>query len=524
MGYLKNLTRIMQSVRERDDRIAPVSAKRLAAVRSLGWDVMTDSDIPKELKEEAERQREALIFCYRNLSATDALDLNRRGTFGVLVDGMMDALAYKWAVHELIWKPSSQGLTAEFKRVPLDWFENITSRLRYLESEAAIIGAELEEEGWMVTCGPGIMIPCVIAYLVKRLAMASWLTYAEKHAMPGIVGKTKAQKPSDDWDAMKELVQNFSQDFAGVLAIDEVLEKVDFSAAGPLPYKELLQTADQAMTILWRGADLSTVSSGNNQGTGASLQGEESDLLLQNDCAEISETLQTWVDPVVIRWATGWTDKPLAYVKVTPPKSVDIVKEIATDKFLLESGVVQSQEAMLERYGRRKIGEDETPLERPAPPQLPMQFGDVGGFGGRNGFQKRADGDHDTGEGADQVDLDEGDDPKRKRNGNGNGGIDLGNAQQVAVSGAQALAAARYQTLKELDDRLAILAKITNPELFDLEAKRLIKDMPNIAKRIGRNNPMAQLMFRLMTGSMVKGAGNLMPAGGNGNGESRIEL
>jgi hypothetical protein len=509
MGYLKNLTRIMQSVRERDDRIAPVSQKRLSAVRSLGWDVMTDSDIPKELKDEAERQREALIYCYRNLSATDALDLNRKGTFGVLVDGMMDALAYKWAVHELIWKPSTKGLTAEFKRVPLDWMENTTSRLRYLPSEAAIMGADLEEEGWMITCGPGIMIPCVIAYLVKRLAMASWLTYAEKHAMPGIVGKTKSQKGSDDWVAMKELVSNFSQDFAGVLAIDEVLEKIDFSAAGPLPYKELLQAADQAVTIIWRGADLSTVSSGNNQGTGASLQGEEGDLLLQNDCAEISETLQSWVDPVVIRWATGWTEKPLAYVKVSPPKSVDIVKEIATDKFLAEMGVAQSQEAILERYGRRAIGEDETPLQRPAPQPTPME---VGGFGGRNGFQRRQDGE------PEQPEVEEDEESEDD--------LDLGNARQVAVTGAQALAAARYKTLKELDDRLAILAGITNPDLFDIEAKRLIKDLPNIAKRIGRNNPMSELMFRLMTGSMVKGAGNLLPSGGNGNGngESRIEL
>ena len=258
-------------------------------------------------------------------------------------------------------------------------------------------------------------------------------------------------------------------------------------------------------TIIWRGADLSTVSSGNNQGTGASLQGEEGDLLLQNDCAEISETLQTWVDPVVVRWATGWTEKPLAYVKVSPPKAVDIVKDIATDKFLAEMGVAQSQEAILERYGRRAIGEDETPLE---PPPKPDPFGFQHPAGDdRNGFQRRAEGGEDMN--GEQVELDDEDDPP-KRNGNGSANRDLGNASRVAADGAQKLIAARYQTLKEIDDRLAILEKITDPDLFKLEAERLIADIPNIARRIGRNNPMSELMFRLMTGGLVRGSGDQM--------------
>jgi hypothetical protein len=118
------------------------------------------------------------------------------------------------------------------------------------------------------------------------------------------------------------------------------------------------------MSILWRGADLSTMSAGGDS-SGASVQGEETDLLQDDDCAIIEDTLQRAFVPHLIRYATGDTDVHVE-IRLQRPQRLDSTKEIAVDQFLIGAGVPVGQAALLERYGRGVISSDDTPAERPA--------------------------------------------------------------------------------------------------------------------------------------------------------------
>ena len=85
---------------------------------------------------------------------------------------------------------------------------------------------------------------------------------------------------------------------------------------------ELIERVDRRIAGLYRGADLSTMSSGSGDGSGASLRGGESLLLEADDCMMISETLAD-VSRQVIEWHDGKGAEPLAYIEITPRKAID---------------------------------------------------------------------------------------------------------------------------------------------------------------------------------------------------------
>ena len=56
------------------------------------------------------------------------------------------------------------SLTATFRFCPLWWFEGTIGRLRFLPTEFAIYGVDMEPGGWLVTVGDGLMEACSVAY------------------------------------------------------------------------------------------------------------------------------------------------------------------------------------------------------------------------------------------------------------------------------------------------------------------------------------------------------------------------
>ena len=53
----------------------------------------------------------------------------------------------------------------------------------------------------------------------------------------------------------------------------------------------VIEAVNRRMASVYRGADLSSMSSGPGQGTGASLQEKEADILRRDDAETIAETL-----------------------------------------------------------------------------------------------------------------------------------------------------------------------------------------------------------------------------------------
>jgi hypothetical protein len=274
-------------------------------------------------------------------------------------------------VHEIVWKPTPKGLTAEFRFVPLWFFENRLGRLRYLPQEGAIDGIDLEPENWMVTVGDGLMLPCAIAYMFKHLPLKDWLVYCERFGMPIPIGETAAPKDSPEWAAMVAAVESIMAGAAAVKNTGENITLLETKGVGELPHPVLVERMDRAMSAMWRGSDLSTMSRGGKgqaQSVGASVQGDESEILELDDTETISETLNIQVSRSVIRYAHG-DDEPLAYIKVQTTRRVDVQNEILVDEFLCSNGFPLDLQSVSERYGRPiPEGVKPTDLLKPSAP------------------------------------------------------------------------------------------------------------------------------------------------------------
>ncbi len=349
-GWLRDAALIFETIESREFMIKSVMAKRRAAVARRDWQIITpDPDDPN-----AEAHKATLEYFYNNLTVTDATDLNVRTGVSGLLRQMMDAVLQKYAVHEIIWKLDGDGVTAELRRVPLYFFENRTGKLKFVGVDNRADGTPLEEGGWMVTVGDGLGEALSILYMFKRLGVQDLIAFSEKFSIPGVLGRTTAAKDSDAGKAMRDSVMSYAADWIGVTynddgSIKSPIEIMQTPSSGTLPQMSIIEYMDRGIATLVRGGDLSTISRGD--GTGSNPQTDEMDALLQDDCAMISETLQTQLDRMVIRMVHGDV-KPAAYIVVNPPSDEDLVRELNIDRGLSELGVKQDPEDLAERYGR----------------------------------------------------------------------------------------------------------------------------------------------------------------------------
>lgn len=352
-GWLREAALIFETIEGREAIIKSVMSKRRAAVARRDWQII----VPDEDDPNAEAHRATLEYFYNKLTVTDATDLNIRMGMSGLLRQMMDAVLQKYAVHEILWKPTDEGLTAELRRVPLYFFENRTGRLKFVGVENRADGMELEEGGWMVTVGEGLGEALSVLYQYKRLGVQDLVAFSEKFSIPGVLGRTRAAKDSDEGRAMLNSIMDFQSNWTGVTYNDDgtvknPIEILQTPSSGNLPQKEIIEYMDRMIATLVRGGDLSTIS--RKDGTGSNPQDDETDALLQDDCAMVSETLQTQLDKMVIRMVHG-DERPAAFIVVNPPSDEDMARELAIDTGLVSLGVVQDPADIAERYGREMV-------------------------------------------------------------------------------------------------------------------------------------------------------------------------
>ena len=322
-GDLREFALLAETIAERDDTIKGVKGKREKAVAGLPWSILTSGKTGT-----ADRHKKILEDFWNSVEVVNAFDRNERGGIARLVKQMMSAVSVRYAAHHIVWLPESGRLRATFEFVPLWFCENRTGRLRFLADSGGLDGVEMDDSNWMVTVGEGLMIACAIGYLAKRYCLQDWLAFSEKFSMPGIVGATSAAKGSPEGLAMKSAVEAFGQDWAAVLYGVSDPTRPPIHLVTPngnpaeMPMPALIERVDRRIAGLYRGADLSTMSSGAGEGAGASLQASESAILEADDCLMISETLRV-VERRVIEWHDGKGVEPLAFIEITPRKKVD---------------------------------------------------------------------------------------------------------------------------------------------------------------------------------------------------------
>lgn len=363
LGWFRWPALTWDAMERRDPRLMTVAPKRKKAVARRGWEIVASDDSPAALQ-----QKEKLEYFYKHLCATTALEGNEKGGMGLLVKQMMDAIGKRYAAHEIVWQPGPDGLTAQFVFCPLWWFEGTRGVLRYLQNETSIYGEDLEPDGWLITVGEGIMEACSVAYMFKHMPLQNWVSFSEKFGMPGVIGKTDAQIDSPEWNALADAVKSISSDWAAVVKAGTI-DLLEVKNAGQLPFQPLVDMMSEEMTRLWTGSDLGTSSKAN--AVGASLQGDASDLLEEDDAKWISETLNEQVSKFVLKYYFGPDVEQLAHVQIKTPQKDNIDQEIKIDQFLVDAGAPLAVNDVLERYNRPQPDAGEELLKNPTPPPMP---------------------------------------------------------------------------------------------------------------------------------------------------------
>lgn len=390
-GELAPMARIIEAFEQRDDTMTTASRKMRASVVRCPHQVLIAEGVSEQDRERAQKHKAALERFWARVRTTSLFARNSRGGFQMLVRQMMAAQSYGFAVHEIVWRPRPDGeIEAQFVAVPLQFFENTTGELRFRrDPSATYYGEEMADGEWLVTSGDGIGIAASVAAMGKRLSFQDWLLFSERCGQPGLHAKTGAKKGSDEWNNLVAAVANFGRDWGIVTDMSTVVESVSLANGGPLPFPELVRLMNQAISALYRGNDLSTIS-GDSGDVGASLQGEETDLLEQAACETLSETLQEQVERHVIAYEFG-DEEPLAYIQISPRAVPDVDKEIKVDQHLVSLGVPLSRNDALERYGRAMADPadgNDAALKQAQPPA----GGGFGALGGGFGLPNEAPG------------------------------------------------------------------------------------------------------------------------------------
>lgn len=333
-GYFGEAAKVWDIMERRDDVLQGLTLKRKKSVSRLKWSILTKDD-----SAEAFEQQEALEYFYNNVIATHAYESHQRGGLRLLIEQMMDAIGKCYAVHEMVYEVVKEAgherLRATLRFVPLWHFRNKDGRLTFHASSYEADGIELDRNGWMVTTGDGLMEASSIAYLFKHLPLRNWLVYCERNGMPAIKAITDAIPDTPEWNSAKEAIRGFGSEYNTLLTRGTDIQTIDLTTKGVLPYPELVDRMDRALTALWRGCDLSTLS--GKDSVGASLQQQETLLLEQDDAERITETLQQYIDAPVLSYLFP-NRTPLAYFKLIPPTN-DVERDLALFRELHSLGV-----------------------------------------------------------------------------------------------------------------------------------------------------------------------------------------
>ena len=325
-GNIAQLAKIVDAYERQDDVAATGRMKRDASVARCEHTVLIEEGHEDDPR--AQLHRETLQRFWATIRCTSAFNRAERGGIRLLKKQMMSARTHGWSAHNILWHTDGGAIRAEFVQIPMWHFENLTGELRFREHVTDWYGVPLWDGGWLINSATPIGPAVALACCAKRMSLQDWMLFSERAATPGLLGKTAAAPGTEAWNNLCEMLRRWSRAWTGAVDKDTDITPVNLNTGTP-PMPQLVERMDRAIAALYRGADLSTISKG--EGLGASLQGEESDMLESDQCAEIP----------------------------------DVESNTKIDNHLAQFGIRLSKRDMLQRYGRAEAADDSDALEPP---------------------------------------------------------------------------------------------------------------------------------------------------------------
>ncbi len=352
LGYLRQAALTWEQMIQRDDKMIIAVPKMIRRVAQRPWDVLIGEDVPDVLKGDAERHRFALKYFYSNLRCENVVEPNESGGVKLLIRRMMSSRLYKYALAEIVWRPSAEGLTATTRFAPLALFNTQLGNLQYSDVAYIVPGQALDKQNWIVAVSDvAIMKALSICYMFKRPALGDALSFCQRFGIPTVHGETDMKPGSDEWNAFVAALKSMANDQTIATTLGSKINILETSAEdGEAVFGWLIEMMNRAIVTICLGSDLSTMSS--KDGTGASLQGSDADDLTADHCDFITELFNEQLDRRVIAEVFGDGVEPLAFFKLNPPQDEDVAMEMKIDDHVSAYGVVLSKEDVAERYGR----------------------------------------------------------------------------------------------------------------------------------------------------------------------------
>lgn len=349
-GRLAPAAILWEAFEEFDDKCNPAAAKAKAAATFHGWDIILDD--PDDAV--AIKHAKALKTFFNRISATDASDLNKRGGMDVFTSNLMDAEGKGYSAQEIIWCRRGGHLAAEMRFVPLQFFENTTGRLRYIENPYSQTGADLKPGHWITHWGRKIMMPVTVCGMYKRFSLQDWLVFCLRFGADVPYAKTPADPDDPEYRNLEEAIAALAAGSSIVVGDEVELDSLKFGASGGMPYEAMIERMDRAIATLWRGGDLSTISADTQ---GASVQGDEADILDNAAIVRLNGTINEQLVVQAVKNMFG--EYPRAWFQQKGATKEDLKLDLEIDTGLAGLGVKQDPADLAERYGRKLPEKDE---------------------------------------------------------------------------------------------------------------------------------------------------------------------
>ena len=351
IGDLRLASRTWEIMMERDGDLGGDADKRFDELAGREWEVM-----PVDKSPEAQRHADALRYFYDHLRVTSALEQDETGDVSLMLYQMATAHAHRYSVHEMLLRvdsPKEYKVTAQMRHTPVWFFEARRGYLGYLAQIFDVYGQPLLDGEWVSCVGKGWMRACSVAYWIKHNPLADWLMFSRRFGLPGIHGETDAQKGSKEWDDFSEALATFSNDWVTLTNKGNKINLIEAASKGNLPFSELVELVNRLYSKLFRGADLASNSrmastGGGGNVVGASVQGDEKDVLGRNDVRWATGVLNARVDTPVLRYL--FNTEPKAFLKIIHPDQDNTANDLQTAQFGLQNGMSIGVKTARERF------------------------------------------------------------------------------------------------------------------------------------------------------------------------------
>lgn len=377
IGELRTVGKTWEVMMERDGELAINSEKRKADSACLEWQISSDGS------PDGDKHAAALQYFYDNLSATKALDQDSTGGLDELVFQTLSAVDFYYSAHEILLRvdnPAAKEVTAEFRHTPIWFFEARRGYLGYLKHIFDMYGQPCLAGEWLTAVNTGWMRQLTMPYCAKWMSMRDWLLFGERYGSGFLEAITDATKDSQEWNDAQNVLNALAND--GLILHNKGVELkfLEQPSRNQLPFQPVVELVDRLYAKCYRGVDLATGSrdggaggerGGGRNPVGASVQKEESGILLVRDAKWITGVFNDRIDRPILRYL--FNEEPRAWFALLPPLDDTSSEDLQSLQTLVPMGLRVGLKEVYKRFRWSVPDPAEPCLESPTPNgQSPM--------------------------------------------------------------------------------------------------------------------------------------------------------